>query len=120
MQYKTRFFSDVICSCSIPNLIFANTQRLRDHQLFSTGALKQLVLFYRMRASGLKGYQRESLGKSYQNGYYLKQAMQKSYSLTRFEKGRKHANHYALKLWPANVKTSQLNYYQLYSIVLLI
>ena len=35
-------------------------------------------MFNRLRVIWLKGYQRGSLGKSHQNGDYLKQAMRKS------------------------------------------
>ena len=42
-------------------------------------------MFNPLRASGLKATQRGSLGKSHQNGNYLKQAMQKSYPPTEFE-----------------------------------
>ena len=42
-------------------------------------------MFNRIRAIWSKGYQRRSLGKSHQNGDYVKQAMRKSYLRTGFE-----------------------------------
>ena len=59
----------------------------------------RVLMFNRLACFWPKGYQRESLGKSHQNGDYLKQAMQKSCLPTGFEPADELA-----EFEPANVK----------------
>ena len=84
-RWQRRDLSVFESSCHLSTThggVFALSLLIAEHQARN---LWILILFSRLSAVWSTGYQRGSLGKSHQNGDYLKQAMQKSFPSTKFE-----------------------------------